>query len=343
MNSATILQQIPTSIITCCDYHRNYLTRLQNDAPYYVKLWGHVLQQALRYLPKKKEQAHFFDFGCGQGLFGAYAKFTGWQEVSMMDMHQHCVENAQKICNHLGFPNVRIGKGKEEAVADFFETSSKPDVLVSTDVIEHVYDIKKMLAQFKAALPNTILVFTTGAIAENPLRSKHMKRLQWEDEWGETDALQTSTDNPYAGMNFRMVRRKIIENASSHKPLPAEALEDLITRTRGQNNVDILSSVTKYLKDGTLPPLPTHPTNTCDPISSSWTERLLSISEYKKIFNSCGYQIEIHPGYYNDVSNSGIKRISLKLLNNFVQFFGLPQYSAYLLMVAIPQSQNSKS
>lgn len=343
MDPATTLQQIPTSIITCCDYHRNYLVRLQTDAPYYVKLWGHVLQQALRYLSKKKEEAHFFDFGCGQGLFGVYAKLTGWQQVSMMDMHEHCVLNAQNICNHLGFANVRVGKGKEEAVADFFEAKPTPDVLVSTDVIEHVYDIPKMLTQFKASLPNTILVFTTGAIAENPLRSKHMKRLQHEDEWGTTDALQTSTDNPYAGMNFRLVRRKIIEKAAHHQPLRAEELEDLITRTRGQNEADIISSVIKYQKDGTLPTSPIHPTNTCDPISSSWTERLLTIPEYKRIFNSCGYQLDILPGFYNDVSNSGIKRISLKLLNNFVQFFELPQYSAYLLMVAIPQSQNSKS
>jgi len=31
-----------------------------------------------------------------------------------------------------------------------------------------------------------------------------------------------------------------------------------------------------------LPPLLQHPTNTCEPLSGSWTEHLLTIAEYQK-------------------------------------------------------------
>lgn len=332
--SSSDIQNIDSSIITCCSYHRNYFQKIQNDAPYFIKMWEHILSQAEKDSDKKK--AHLFDFGCGQGLFGIFAKKSGWSSVSMMDMNGHCVENAEKLTEHFKLDDIHIGLGKEEDVADFFKEREKPNVLVSTDVIEHVYSIPKMLSIFKDALPTTTLIFTTGAVAENPLRSKMMKRLQVEDELKGTDVLQTTTDNPYGGLNFREVRKKIIQEADTDNKLSENKVAALAIKTRGQNREDVISSVQKYFTTGKMPIELQHPTNTCDPISSSWTERLLTVKEYKEIFEQNGYKLQVIPGYYNDITNKGVKKISLKLLNIFVQFFKLPQYGAYLMLKATP-------
>jgi|GEM_PF-6534069 len=330
------IQHIDPSIITCCSYHRSYFQRIQKDAPYFVKVWEHILYYAKKAINKKTKEAHFFDFGCGQGLFGIFAKKSGWGKVSLMDMNSHCVENAKTLCKYSGLENISIGYGKEENVADFFSQTAKPDVLVSTDVIEHVYNISEMLTLFKKALPNTMLIFTTGAVAENPLRNRMMMKVQVEDELKGTDVLQTATDNPYGGLNFREVRKNIIKETDTENRLTETELNELAIKTRGQNREDVIASVYKYFKTGKMPLELRHPTNTCDPISSSWTERLLTVNEYKEIFEQNGYTLQIIPGYYNDLTNKGLKKISLKLLNIFVQFFKLPQYSAYLMLIATP-------
>lgn len=337
--SATSIQQLDSSIITCCSYHRDYLKKIQKDAPYFCCIYDHVLDRAEKLIQikgKQKQQAHIFDFGCGQGIFGIYAKMNGWGKVSLMDINEHCTHNATAFTNELNLQDVNIQTGSENEVMDFFKNQQQPDVLTSLDVIEHVYDIDLMLEILKKSLPETSLIFVTGAVAENPLRSKMMKRLQIADEYDSIDTLQTFSDNPYAGLNFREVRKRIITDADIDHKLAEKEINELVFKTRGQNKQDIIASLKNYLQNGIMPKELKHPTNTCDPISSSWTERLLTVEEYKEIFTRNGYNLKVYPGKYNDITNSGLKKMSLKMLNNFVQFFNTPQYSAYLLLEATP-------
>jgi hypothetical protein len=209
-------------------------------------------------------------------------------------------------------------------------------VLVSSDVIEHVYDINELLSIFKKNLPDTALILTTGAVAENPLRSNMMRKLQVEDEHTVSDPLQTKTGNPYAGLSFKEVRKRIIQKADTGNKLTPVELDELIVKTRGLNEAAITVSVNDYFDTGKMPEELKHPTNTCDPISSSWTERLLTVKEYQGIFKRGNYKLEIFAGVYNDISNTGLKKLALKLLNGIVQLTGLPQYGAYLLLEATP-------
>lgn len=338
--SASFLQQINPEIIACCNYHKEYFERIQQDAAYFLAIYDSVLAQAEKSIQakgKKKEEAHLLDFGCGNGLLGIYAKMKGWGSVSMMDINEHCTQNAKALTAYFQLQEVAIYTGSEEQLPDFLKGKKLPDVFISLDVIEHVYKIEHLLAILKTNLPTTTLFFSTGAIAENPLRSNHMKKLQLADEYQYTDALQTFSDNPFAGLNFREVREKIIKSTDEQQQLNEAEIATLVTKTRGQNKADIIASVKNYLQKGILPVELKHPTNTCDPISSSWTERLLTVKEYHEIFSNCGYNLSVHAGAYNDITHTGIKKGCLKLLNLLVKTFNLPQYSAYLLLEAAPR------
>lgn len=338
--TASNIQQIDPAVITCCNYHRDYFIRIQKVAGYFCTIYDHVLSIASERLDKQGipvKDARLLDFGCGLGLLGVYAKRNGWQQVSLMDINEHCTQNASTLAKAWQVPDLRIQKGSEDAVAEFFKEVPLPHVVISLDVIEHVYDIRQMLAHFKATMPEATLYFTTGAIAENPLRYRAIKKLQRTDEHDCTDELQTFSNNPFAGWSFRAMRRKIIQTADIKKCLSDSEIDLLITHTRGQHQADILQSVNTYLQTGALPPLLAHPTNTCDPISSSWTERLLTVKEYHEIFSDCGYNLSVHAGAYNDITHTGIKKGCLKLLNLLVKTFNLPQYSAYLLLEAAPR------
>lgn len=338
--TASNIQQIDPAVITCCNYHRDYFIRIQKVAGYFCTIYDHVLSIAAERLGKQGipvKEARMLDFGCGLGLLGIYAKMNGWQQVSLMDINEHCTQNANTLAKAWQVPDLRIQKGSEEAVAAFFNGVPLPQVVISLDVIEHVYDIRQMLAHFKATMPNATLYFTTGAIAENPLRYRAIKKLQRADEFDRTDVLQTFSNNPFAGWSFRAMRRKIIQTADTQKRLSDREIDLLTTHTRGQHEADIIQSVNNYLQTGALPTLLAHPTNTCDPISASWTERLLTLQEYKDIAAAGGYDLHIRAGKYNDTTTVGLKKWSLRILNQLVATFRLPQYSAYLLLEMVPK------
>src|SRR5690606_3539311 len=108
------IKAIPPSIIRCCDYHRNYFIRLQNDAGYYLHFYQHLLKLAKKQLRDKNEKhAVIWDFGCGQGLFGATASLSGWKKTGLIDINPHCVENAEKIITHLKLNEVYFECGDE--------------------------------------------------------------------------------------------------------------------------------------------------------------------------------------------------------------------------------------
>ena len=95
----------------------------------------------------------------------------------------------------------------------------------------------------------------------------------------------------------------------------------LATRTRGLKKDDIELVVENYLNKNQLPEILNHPTNTCDPITGSWTERLLSIKEYKALFDKENFSIEIKKGFYNQWQK-GIKNLVAKILNRCILILG---------------------
>ncbi len=127
------------------------------------------------------------------------------------------------------------------------------------------------------------------------------------------------TGDEYAGLPFKEIRRLIIEK--TFPELTKETMDQLAINTRGLNKVDIIAAVENYLLTKKLPVLLNHPTNTCDPITGSWTERLLSINEYKDIYQKQGFTLTWHNGFYNKWQ-PGIKSTALKLANKTIALLG---------------------
>ena len=95
----------------------------------------------------------------------------------------------------------------------------------------------------------------------------------------------------------------------------------LVKNTRGFRQDDIIKACGQYITTNERPSLIAHPTNTCDPISGSWTERFLSYAEYKSLFNRHGYALSITYGFYNQYQG-GIKGAILFFLNIVIKMPG---------------------
>ena len=91
--------------------------------------------------------------------------------------------------------------------------------------------------------------------------------------------------------------------------MPDETVLLLAQRTRGMRRFDIRRVVTDYLRTGALPPEPSHPTNTCDPITGNWCEKLLDPEKLAAILRKQGLCVRTLAGYYGSgAAGSWVKR-----------------------------------
>jgi hypothetical protein len=56
--------------------------------------------------------------------------------------------------------------------------------------------------------------------------------------------------------------------------------------------------------------MPDHPTNTCDPLTGNWAERLMNPFQLREVLEKGGFHVEILPGYWDDLENTLLKRIA---------------------------------
>ena len=315
----------PDEAIDCCAYHRAYFGRIKQAPKYHLSIYRQVLSLAEKSIaPKKKNEAVVLDFGCGFGLLGITAALEGWGHVSFLDMGKHEIENAKLLSKNAGISNTSFYHGDENL---FSQLDPVPDVLIGLDVIEHVYNLKDFLHQAKAKLPGTTLLFTTGVVDDNFLKAPAIRKIQQADELqftGERDALD--------GKSFKAVRKSILQAETTG--LSGDEIEKLSTLSRGMNKQDLLQAANDYKAFGKMPDPLTHPTNTCNPITGSWTEQLLTIKQWRHIFEDAGYSLKIHTGNYNDLDNGVLKNVAAKLMNSTIDLLGLKQLAGYVIFEA---------
>ncbi len=312
------LHAIDTRSFDIARYPAEYMQLLLTHSTYYLHIYTQVLEKALALSGKKKEDIILLDYGAGNGLLGMFAKHCGFRKVYAIDISEPFVQAARLLNERLRLPVDSIMTGDWETAASFFQDKQKPDIVAGTDVIEHIYDLDIFFRGIKEMNPAMVTVFTTSAISSNPYKRFVFERAQRQDEYDYNHAEHSSGENPYAGLPFLEVRRRIIRENFS---LPDATVEQLAGLTRGFNRTDMLDAVKGFIAGSVIMPATEHPTNTCDPITGSWTERLLTIDQYKKIYEENGFHLQVSNGFYNSWQ-PGLKSILLKPINFFTGVSG---------------------
>lgn len=295
------------------DYQRSYLTRVLDYKKYFVTIYAVALNELLICINKKKEDVFLIDYGAGNGLFGLFAKFCGFGKIVQIDISAACCFSQQVLSEKLNLSIFENINGDVEELKKFIY--SPPDALVGTDVIEHIYDLDHFFSTLKTINKDLITIFTTASNDKNWWKKRKLMKDQKNDEWKGSPIEKGSSSNE----SFRTTRKNIIE-----KEIPRLAsleLQLLVDHTRGLNKKDILLACEKYKVDGSIPSLLAHRTNTCDPISGSWTERILSYNEYHQLFNKYLFSLTIRNGFYNEF-RGGVKGMISKVLNRVLKIAG---------------------
>ena len=130
----------------------------------------------------------------------------------------------------------------------------------------------------------------------------------------------SSPDDPdYGHLPFLEIRRSIIKAVLPGK---SEKLMDILAKnTRGMVSEEITRAMYLYDREGVIP-RPLKGTNTCNPLTGSWTERILTIDEYLKVYKDGGFFLDLSAGFYNEHQEGLHGRLNF-VLNRVINISGI--------------------
>lgn len=316
---AQLLNRVDPDQLKSSAYSQRYLAHLMEHRLYFISIYSQLLDKVIRLAKKEPPQVSLLDYGAGNGLLAMFASYCGFQKVYINDMDAGFISAAEQTAAQLGITIEGFIAGDINKTRECLN-SSPPDIIVGTDVIEHIYNLDEFLRELHQLNPAIVAGFTTAANIHNPVKRKRIIALQQKDEFqgsSPTDGILTGQE---AHPSFLSLRREIIV-----KQLPGETpaiIDQLAKATRGMNKDDVIRACTSFRDSGTLPDPPKHPTNTCDPLTGSWTERLMSMDEYTAAFRRAGFNLSHSCGFYDTHKSQWHKNLVGKLLNIGVRLAG---------------------
>jgi hypothetical protein len=332
MAFAQMLNLADIDSIEMSAYAKRYLKHLLIHKNYYCRIYAHVLGVGLQNAGLNKEEICLVDYGAGNGLLGIFAKFCGFKNVYINDLSPDFIDASKVLAKALSTGIDGFIVGDINDVGEYF-SSVKPQMIVGSDVIEHIYKLDFFFERLRQVSPTIITVFSTASNPKNYFKVRQLKKLQTRDElFGGTIA-----DNPLYGdadtPPFLKTRQNIIRNYALN--LPEEKIHELATLSRGLQKKDIEAAVAKFIINGEMPLMILDDTNTCDPITGSWTERILSIEAYNTLYSTAGFNLKIYNGFYNGNNNS-IKGLILRGVNLLVILAGI-RLAPFITLVGYPK------
>lgn len=299
------LQAIPYSTLLISNYNKAYIQRMIPAINYYLRIFAICIQKGITESGMPPQELTLVDFGGGSGFLSMLAKAFGVGKVIYVDLNPLSVHTAVILKEYTGTGADIILEGSTEELYQWCRNNyQKPDMLIATDLIEHVYDLKNFfdgLLDINSALK---MYFTTASTPFNPYVKWKLRKIMTSCESG-----QGETPNYYT-------RR--LEYIRLHFPELTEAeIKDWAVCTRGLTYKDIHQVIPTGLK-----PYPTDRWNTCDPENGNWTERILPIGKYKKLLALYDYKVIVNKGFYNEQRKNPLLTMICRLLNHMIRLTG---------------------
>lgn len=320
---ATRLMAADPAMLPLSEYGKETVALLRERIDETLKKYVHILAWVLHPTCPNEHDA-IVDYGGGHGLMACLAKEAGFRGVTYNDIYAGSCEDARNLASYLGCVAEEYVCGNIQAVSDFFRDRSPASAaVVSINVIEHIYDVNEFISVAGSISRGPMtMVLSTSANPLNPaVARRHYRQHRL---WEFTDGPHESSYPMDTTRAFRSVRRELIRAAAPE--LGESDVESLAAATRGMWKPDIEKCVGAFLTTRRMPPPPSHPTNTCDPLTGSWQERLLDIPEVTREFEKSGFVVEVKSGYYGGFSNQrvvgSLKHAAAGVLNHAISFLG---------------------
>ena len=195
--------------------------------------------------------------------------------------------------------------GDSDVLADWCARNKvSPQLLIATDLIEHVYDLSLFFKDLIHINDSMYLLFTTASTPFNPYVQQRLHKMMIGCESG-------SLESP----NYYTLREQFIT-----KLCPAFSPKEVETwarQTRGLTYPDIQKAIEKKSL-----PSPEDPYNTCDPATGNWAERILPIQTYEDLLAPYQFKLKVEKGFYNADRNNPVLSLICKGINALIRNSG---------------------
>ena len=280
------------------DRSRNYLNRNIESLRYYARIYA----VCLKVIPEISNTV-LVDYGGGCAFLSQFAKRLGVAKVIYVDINPESVQTAEELKRVLGIgPDVLVNGDSRDLKAWCAENNVVPDCLVSVDVIEHIYDLDAFFADLLAVNPSMKMVFTTASNPCNRLKVRELRKVMLADEQGRGE------EKGFYAQRLDFIRQQFSQLAENE-------LEYWARNTRGLVFDDIAKAVAEKRPNTAIDRY-----NTCDPATGSWTERVLSLSEYNRLFSKYKRILCVKNGFY-DTNRTQPQKAFRSLLNGIIRLF----------------------
>jgi hypothetical protein len=249
------------------------------------------------YSSKNNAEIVLVDYGGGSGMCSLLAKEAGIGTVVYVDIYDVCCHDAQYIAEALGLAANHYVNGDIDSLLSYLkEKQISCNTVVSYDTLEHIYDIDDFLNKIGGISAGPLsLMMASGANPLNFIISRRLRKLHRKVELKGKIRQQGEDDrNPEEALVA--VRTKMILSYASD--LSQHEADMLAQKTRGMRREDIIKAVNSFLSNGLIPKELEHPTNTCDPLTGNWCERLLNPYSLGHKLQEAGFSAKVLAGFY---------------------------------------------
>lgn len=288
------------------EYNKRYIRRMKPALKYYMSIYASCLQRGMEALrAESPANLSLVDFGGGSGFLSLLAAQAGFGEITYVDLNPKSVATVRLLKERLSFGPTEILQGSSgELLAWSKGKGHKPQLLVATDLIEHVYDLRVLFKDLAEMNDRLVMLFTTASTPYNPFIRKRLYR------WMDACEKGTMEQPNYRTLRYDFIRKEF-PNASEEE---AGYWADL---TRGL----VFGDIQRALDSGDFPALPGKH-NTCDPRSGNWMERVLPVTEYRNLAEGIGFRLKVDKGFYNDCRDNRAAAMVCRILNSFIRRSG---------------------
>ncbi len=316
-------------------YDQAYFSHLQLYLPYYVSIYSSLLEKALVRTNKTICNLSVIDYGAGSGMLGNFLKFIGVGQVFINDINESCVHGCKALASAL---NLELDGYIQGDIASLSQINQPVDILISTDVIEHIYNPEHFLKEMKLFQPYMVAFFTTASNPFNRIKVHQLRKLQHRDEFMNSADVLSNTEHHFRTPYFER-RSELLKEY--YPALSGEEVKLISSKSRGLRKEDFFKLAESYLLDGSLPDNAPEKYNTCDPETGNWTERVLPAGAFQTFADKFGYVFKLEPGFYNAWAESPAGWLK-KMLNRFILHFpAVGKYIApYIVLIFTPEKKN---
>lgn len=292
--------QLPIS-----DYNKKYLQWLLPALHYYLEIYAGCIQQGIEKCGKEIRKLTLVDYGGGSGFLSMLAKEIGIGKVIYIDLNEKSVETVRLLQAETGVgPDIILHGDSEKLTEWCSENAVRPDLLIATDVIEHIYDLSDFFSQLISINDRMEMIFTTASTPYNPYVKHRLHRLMQNCETGQEVI-----------PNYYTKRANYIQK--TFPDLSEQQVSEWTLLTRGLIYEDIYKAISQNKR-----PLLLDAYNTCDPATGNWAERILPIRDYKTLVAPYNYKVEVKKGFYNSQRPKQWKSVISFMINQVVKYSG---------------------